>query len=427
MAGLADLRKDSDVADRSTSELSTALRRDTSNSVWAGVAAGVARRLDLAPWIVRVAFTIGTLFGGVGLILYVAGWVLIPADGEDDALIERWIRDGDGTNWLGVVLIGIAVVTLLGSVQFLDGEVVFAAALLVVGVLLYRGTFDDRPASSDPAEPRPVPAATQTEGAEIWQSEPDGADGSRVDPTAGAVADDLDDDAILAAAGITPTIEPVVGDEGSRVMGSQPRVGAPRSVRPRSILGRVTVAAMMIVLGALAVADNWFAGVTVTEYLAAAVLVIGAGQLVASRWGRSRATIVLGLVLITAMQATSAFTVPFTGGFGDPTYTVASVDDLADEYRLMAGEMTIDLRLLRFSGEQRLEASVAAGHLVVLLPSETSVQIRTSVIGGELNVLGSVDSGVDVDLERGIVVEGADSTLILDLEVGFGQIDVERG
>jgi len=467
------------MANGSTTHIDTTLRRDTANSVWAGVAAGVARRIDLAPWLVRLAFIIASLFGGIGLLLYVAGWVLIPADGEDDALLERWIRDGDRTNWAGVVLIGIAAVTLLGSVRFLDGEVVFAVALLVVGILLYRGTFDDRtPADRDSdgdtggGEPEAgtsgeeaglagliAESGTTAEAPSVAvdlhaRDERDLASPSVGEPSkeadtsdeadpAGPADDDRlqesDDEAILAAAGMAPPLDDSPATASAVARDRDPMAGLPpeaptparvptpaRPPTPRSILGRVTIAAVMIVLGALAVLDNWFASLGATEYLAAAVLVIGAGLLVGAWWGRARVTILLGLFLLALMQMTAWFEVPLTGGIGDPVYTIESVEDLGGEYRLLAGELTIDLRQLRFVGEQRIEASVAAGHLVVRLPEDTNIDVRASAVGGDLNVLGLHESGADTSVRRQISVDDAGGTLILDLEVGFGQIDADR-
>src|SRR5438270_13461210 len=43
----------------------------------AGVAAGIARRYDIDPVLVRVGFVVAA-FSGIGAALYVAGWILLP-------------------------------------------------------------------------------------------------------------------------------------------------------------------------------------------------------------------------------------------------------------------------------------------------------------------------------------------------------------
>src|SRR5699024_2377790 len=45
----------------------------------AGVAAGIAYRYDIDPLLVRVAFVVSAIFGGAGVWLYAACWLLFPA------------------------------------------------------------------------------------------------------------------------------------------------------------------------------------------------------------------------------------------------------------------------------------------------------------------------------------------------------------
>jgi len=57
----------------------------------AGVAGGIARYLDVDVTLVRVIIAVLALFTGVGVPAYLAAWLLIPADGEDQAVAEAWI------------------------------------------------------------------------------------------------------------------------------------------------------------------------------------------------------------------------------------------------------------------------------------------------------------------------------------------------
>jgi phage shock protein PspC (stress-responsive transcriptional regulator) len=54
------------------------LRRPADDRMIAGVAAGAARVVGIDPVVVRIAFVMLTLVGGVGVVLYLAGWLLIP-------------------------------------------------------------------------------------------------------------------------------------------------------------------------------------------------------------------------------------------------------------------------------------------------------------------------------------------------------------
>ncbi|MPV87418.1 PspC domain-containing protein, partial [Georgenia ruanii] len=47
-----------------------------------GVAAGIARRLDVDPLLVRGVLVVMTLFGGLGLLLYGLGWALLPEESD---------------------------------------------------------------------------------------------------------------------------------------------------------------------------------------------------------------------------------------------------------------------------------------------------------------------------------------------------------
>ena len=53
----------------------------------AGVAGGLARHLDIDPVILRVAFVVLVFFGGAGLLLYGACWLLVPEDGAASAAL----------------------------------------------------------------------------------------------------------------------------------------------------------------------------------------------------------------------------------------------------------------------------------------------------------------------------------------------------
>src|SRR5687768_11941322 len=63
------------------------LRRSVDDRKVAGVAGGLARHLDVDPLLLRVAFVVLAFFGGAGLLLYGACWLLVPEDGSDEAAI----------------------------------------------------------------------------------------------------------------------------------------------------------------------------------------------------------------------------------------------------------------------------------------------------------------------------------------------------
>jgi phage shock protein PspC (stress-responsive transcriptional regulator) len=68
------------------------LRRSGDDRMLAGVAGGLARYLNIDVTLVRVIIAALVLFSGAGAAaLYVAAWLLIPADGDEQSIAAAWI------------------------------------------------------------------------------------------------------------------------------------------------------------------------------------------------------------------------------------------------------------------------------------------------------------------------------------------------
>jgi phage shock protein C len=70
---------------------SNQLRRSADDKLLAGVAGGIAHYLNTDVTLVRIIVAALALFTGAGVALYLAAWLLIPADGEDQSIAEAWI------------------------------------------------------------------------------------------------------------------------------------------------------------------------------------------------------------------------------------------------------------------------------------------------------------------------------------------------
>ena len=106
------------------------LRRSVHDRHIAGVAGGLARHLDIDPIIVRVALVVLVFFGGSGLLLYAAGWLLVPEEGTDDqplGLDERSRR---------VALLGAGVLAALAAVGDWAGAFWFPWPVVIVALLV---------------------------------------------------------------------------------------------------------------------------------------------------------------------------------------------------------------------------------------------------------------------------------------------------
>jgi len=67
------------------------LRRSADGKMLGGVAGGIADYLNADVTVVRVIIAALTLLNGVGLALYLAAWLLIPEDGEEQSIAAAWI------------------------------------------------------------------------------------------------------------------------------------------------------------------------------------------------------------------------------------------------------------------------------------------------------------------------------------------------
>jgi phage shock protein PspC (stress-responsive transcriptional regulator) len=68
------------------------LVRPFQDRMLAGVAAGAARYLGVDVTLVRIAFVVLTFFGGAGVAVYLAGWLLIPEEGSEQSIASEFIQ-----------------------------------------------------------------------------------------------------------------------------------------------------------------------------------------------------------------------------------------------------------------------------------------------------------------------------------------------
>jgi signal transduction histidine kinase len=106
------------------------LRRAVDGRVFAGVAAGIARRTGFDAGLIRAILVIGTLLSsGLFAALYVVAWLVIPAEGSDTAIGTRALTDKLG--------IGLALaLTSLLSVGLVIASALHAAWITGLAVPL---------------------------------------------------------------------------------------------------------------------------------------------------------------------------------------------------------------------------------------------------------------------------------------------------
>jgi signal transduction histidine kinase len=90
------------------------LRRDTENGIVGGVCAGLGKRMQIDPLLLRIVFAATTLASGVGVVAYVLAWMLLPAESAgDDAAAAGAAR---GRSRRGAVEVALGVGFLLLAV-----------------------------------------------------------------------------------------------------------------------------------------------------------------------------------------------------------------------------------------------------------------------------------------------------------------------
>jgi signal transduction histidine kinase len=92
-------------------EARPAVRRDPAHGVVAGVCAGFAARLGIDPLLIRIGFLLSLVAGGVGIPLYIVGWLMIPAEGPERPVVARLLSRQD--TWLVAAGMGCLVLAAL--------------------------------------------------------------------------------------------------------------------------------------------------------------------------------------------------------------------------------------------------------------------------------------------------------------------------
>jgi phage shock protein PspC (stress-responsive transcriptional regulator) len=328
-----------------------------------------------------------TVFGGFGVLLYLGAWLLLPeASGARQVGPAPYTRlhYRNGRTLVAVILIVIAVFAFADSFNVDHKGLLWGAALVGVGVFLLVQ--------------------------ERWQ------------PASGYTAAQAGGHATYAA-GSFPS---AASATGASTYATPVWTSTPRVQHPRSILGLVTVAAVFLALGVAALLDSaGLVSVSVATGAAIALLIVACGLIAGAWFGRSRALIVLGVLLIPFTAAATLVHEPFTGGTGNVTVAPTRIADVSGAYHLIAGKLTIDLSQISIgSGSQSVTATVAFGQLTVSVPPGTNLDVHGHVGGGQVNLLGAYDNGLNIDSAVTLAPSANTGTLHLYLSAGFGEVDV---
>jgi phage shock protein PspC (stress-responsive transcriptional regulator) len=346
----------------------------------AGVAGGLARHLDIDPIILRVAFVVLVFFGGAGLLLYGACWLLLPEEGSVSAPLSL----DDRNRSIALVVIGaISVLLVLGDSIGPFGFPWQLALIALVALLVL--AFLDRDRKPVPTAP-PVPHVP--------------------DPVTGAITP-----AAPAAQVYVPQTSYL------------PRPRNPRRRGP--ILFWFTMALAALGVGVLGILDLAGAPVADPAYPALVVGTCGVMLLVGAFYGRAGGLIFVGLV---AALVLSLATIAQRVDGADITRRPLAAADVPASLDTSAGEIILDLTdvqdLAALDGKH-VELDSDIGRIAVIVPAGLSVQVDANIDGpGHLELFGDERGGIGISDEVHHNAGLGTPELSIDADVSIGEIHV---
>lgn len=358
------------------------LARRKDHRLIAGVAGGLADHFGVGVGWVRLGFVLASFLGGMGVAAYVLLWFLIPREDLPRSAGQQLAdRFPDAPAWLGMILIAIGVLSLtsrIGDALGLHlGSLAWALVLLGLGLALFRRG-EDLDRSRAAASSTPVTHGTP---------------GSA--PSSEAITEPL----------------PAV-----------PVARVPRPPRERSPLGWLVLGVALAASGVVAVLrDQNVVDLGLSQTLAIPLTILGAGLVVGAWMGRARWTVLLGLPLIPIVMASSAFTVPLNGAYGD--VIVSRPSQIRDGYVQSGGRLELRLDGIDPAAlPPSIDVRLGAGTVVVLLPPH-GVRVDATVNVGDVHTTRRSHGGVDVAGSIG----DANATTVVTVHVDVGEVQAWFG
>jgi phage shock protein C len=68
------------------------LLRPRNGRMAAGVCAGLAAYFGVDVNLVRLGFGVITVFYGLGILIYLIAWAVLPEEGEDNSILESFVK-----------------------------------------------------------------------------------------------------------------------------------------------------------------------------------------------------------------------------------------------------------------------------------------------------------------------------------------------
>jgi phage shock protein PspC (stress-responsive transcriptional regulator) len=400
------------------------LRRSESDRWMAGVAGGVARHFDVAPWIVRlIACALAVV--GIGIPLYILGWLLLPGDTRASVATER--------GWNRNTVIAVCVLVVVASLAVLGTDGVSPPWRAVPWIIIALGAF--LLIRSATHEPSTVPAVSPVPGPVP------GAGGTVLPPPTAP------DPTFVETTATPPTIDPTATGETPDVTATMPTVGRPTPPPPptapsgftapppaappakrvrRSFLTPLTIFALIVLIGA-AVLSGGHGWARPGVVAAISLCVIGVALGLSAFFGRARGLIALGIVVAVPLLIGVAIG-PRWDDWQNHTYDPTAAAQLHHTYDRGIGRTVLDLRDVPLPAGHvtRVHVDQVIGQVVLWLPADARTHLTGHVSFGEIAYDSRPDhnGGTDVRTDRTLTTGDGAARLDLDVDLSAGQISI---
>lgn len=392
------------------------LSRPRDGAMIGGVCAGLARRWQVDPNLLRIAIAVLVFFGGLGVAVYGAGVLLMPRDGQAEMPIRRWLPFTRTWPTAGVVA------ATIGALVLLTGIPSNGIGLGPIAVIFAVWFFGFRNHGTRPNAPVPEPTPFERQ-AEAWrdrlaQQQTPGYD----QPTGLRPAATLPAPPLPAAQPVPQWQQPYT-DPADLVVRDNlpPAVVADRLRRRRLWL-------LAAVLSGIGIALVTVLGVVFglplgpLPYAAAILAALGVTMVASSRGGRPR-----GLLPVTIVAAllTASLMSPAPASVGAQTHAYTSAAQLPERMELGAGEVNLDLSGLELTADESLRIKLGAGNVELALPVGYTTVVNYSIGAGEFHgQVGEPQEGVGLKGTQTYESGAGKPVLRIDVEVGLGEVQV---
>ena len=416
----------------------------------AGVCAGIGVRYDVDPVLIRVAFVVSTFFGGAGLVLYLAGWLLLPRYGDQVSPAESLVGRGQSSESSTKVVVLLVVLAVAASAfgplgAGVGGSGVVSMVLMLGGLwLLYQrrpeppvlpgapqlfpqnpfqapfqqsqyqqSQYQQAPFAQHTGAPGPAPADP-----DFWtKPEPES-------PRTGAQSPGPEpappQDPLLQRP-TPPSWDPLgVAPFAWDLPEPTPTTAVVPAKQPRSrltttVLGLAVLAAAAA--GAVASAGE-VAWLTPARIGAIALAVIGLGLLVGAFLHRGYGLLVVTGPLLGFVVLASLVGPIDTSSWGEQLYSPRTAAELQPAYSVQMGALQLDLRGLELTEDETVSVETRFGATEILLPQNLDVDVVCTERASNPCTIQGLDGGDD-----GV----GGPVLTLNLDTAFGNSEVRRG